>query len=121
MNCQSDLPPSLHPALRSQAVTPLTEAADAPEGNHQDDCVFLESEDGELQLPGDRIRSGAEEVVNSMNCKYIINHYAFLCPHIFAERRRQVNNDLLRISIGKDGRADDYLSSKQPTVDRCWN
>ena len=82
-------------------MTPLTEAADAADDNNRDDdSVFLAPEDGELHLPGDRMRSGAEEVVNSMSCKYIINHYAFSCSHISAERRRHVNNDLLRRSIG---------------------
>ena len=41
-----------------------------PEDDHHDDddddddndCVFLESEDGEFLLPGDRIRSGADAV-----------------------------------------------------------
>ena len=30
--------------------------------DYDDDCVFLESEDGEFLLPGDRIRSGADAV-----------------------------------------------------------
>ena len=69
-------------------MTPLTEAADAAEDNHQDDdCVFLTPEDGELHLQGDKMRSGAEETVNSMNCKYIIKYYAFSTSCISTERR----------------------------------
>ena len=84
-------------------MTPLTEAADAAEDNHQDDdCVFLAPEDGELHLPGDKMRSGAEEVVNSMNCKYInmrMMHFRVLTS-LLSEGEQITTSSEYRLDLG---------------------
>ena len=97
-------------------MTPLTEAADAAEDNHQEgDCVFLASEDGELHLSGDlgEMRSGTEEVVNSMNCKYINMRmmYFRVLASLLSEGEQITTFSEYRLDLGMDGRAVDCLIS----------